>query len=92
MPNEAQSYPCPCCGYLTLSESPPGTFEVCPVCFWEDDNLQFADPSCREGANQVSLEEAQKNFKQFGAVAEEFTSLARPPQPKEIPSRSNYQH
>ncbi len=36
-------YACPCCGYLTLTEKPPGTFAICPVCFWEDDEVQFKD-------------------------------------------------
>ena len=40
-------YHCPCCGYRTLSEQPPGTFEICPVCYWEDDNVQFNDPTFR---------------------------------------------
>lgn len=29
---------CPCCGFLTLDER--GTFEICPVCFWEDDGQE----------------------------------------------------
>ena len=37
-------YTCPCCGYKTLEECSPGTFEICPICFWEDDNVQFEDP------------------------------------------------
>ena len=28
-------YKCFCCGYLTLPAR--GEFEICPVCFWEDD-------------------------------------------------------
>jgi hypothetical protein len=28
-------YPCPCCGFVTLGER--SAFEICPVCFWEDD-------------------------------------------------------
>ncbi|PWU04502.1 MAG: hypothetical protein C5B43_04470 [Verrucomicrobia bacterium] len=35
-------YKCPCCGYMTFAEPPPGTFEICPV--WEDDNIQYDDP------------------------------------------------
>ena len=30
-------FPCPCCGYKTLSESASGTYEICEICFWEDD-------------------------------------------------------
>jgi len=29
-------YSCPCCGYLTLPER--GAYDICPVCFWEDDD------------------------------------------------------
>jgi hypothetical protein len=58
-------FPCPCCGYLTLPEEPPGTFFICPVCRWEDDNLQFDDVNLRGGANRVSLKQAQANFRRF---------------------------
>ena len=37
------TYPCPSCHNRTLSEQPPGTYEICPVCFWEDDPVQFED-------------------------------------------------
>src|SRR5581483_11595042 len=72
-----KSYPCPCCGYLTLSEEPPGTFEVCPVCYWEDDLAQFKDPTYAGGANNVSLQEARRNFHQFGAMSAEFVDNVR---------------
>ncbi|MBS7426825.1 hypothetical protein KHP59_01710 [Virgibacillus sp. 19R1-5] len=48
-------YTCPCCGYKTLNEEPPGTFEICEICFWEDDYTQFADPDYEGGANAPSL-------------------------------------
>src|SRR5215212_9855804 len=32
---------CPCCDFLTLVQPPTGTFAICPVCRWEDDNVQF---------------------------------------------------
>ena len=28
-------FTCPCCGCLTLNER--GAYDICPVCFWEDD-------------------------------------------------------
>lgn len=34
-----KGYPCPCCGFLTLSEATHETFEICSVCNWEDDDI-----------------------------------------------------
>jgi hypothetical protein len=59
-------YTCPCCGYRALSE-PPGSYEICHVCFWEDDQIQLLDPWYSGGANHPSLVEAQENFASFGA-------------------------
>lgn len=56
------SYACPCCGSLTLGEQPPGTFEICPMCDWEDDYAQFIDLDLRGGANTMSLNQARKEF------------------------------
>ena len=33
-------YSCPCCGYLVYEENPSGSYEVCPVCYWEYDDIQ----------------------------------------------------
>lgn len=72
-------YACPCCGFLTLSEKPGGTYEICPVCFWEDDPVQLEDPDYRGGANDVSLNEARANFKKMGATERKFVDMVRPP-------------
>lgn len=72
-------YTCPCCGYKTLEEKPPGTFDICPICFWEDDNVQFDDPDYKGGANDVSLKEAQKNFLAFGASERRVLKHVRKP-------------
>lgn len=79
------TFPCPCCAYLTLSEEPPGTFEVCPVCFWEDDAVQLEQPDLAGGANTVSLEEARHNFASFGASEARFVTFVRKPHPSERP-------
>jgi len=79
------NYACPCCGYLTLSEEPPGTFEICAVCFWEDDAVQFREPDETDGANTVSLRVARANFAEFGASERRFLDDVRPPHPDEIP-------
>jgi hypothetical protein len=72
-------YPCPCCGYLVFTH-PPGSYDICPVCFWEDDALQleFAT-TLAGGANGVTLVEAQANFQRFGACDERSMRHCRPP-------------
>lgn len=58
---------CPCCGYRTLSAAPPGSYEVCPVCDWMDDPLQFRDADHVSDTNHVSLAEARENVREHGA-------------------------
>jgi hypothetical protein len=55
---EAASFPCPSCGFEVFSE-PPGSFEICEVCGWEDDHVQLRFPALRGGANKLSLAEHQ---------------------------------
>ncbi|WP_079277523.1 CPCC family cysteine-rich protein [Streptomyces sp. CB03234] len=71
-------YPCPCCGHRALGEM-PGSYEICPVCFWEDDGVQFRWPAMSGGANRVSLIEAQRNYKDFGACDQHGRRYVRPP-------------
>ncbi|MGI6416366.1 MAG: CPCC family cysteine-rich protein [Thermoguttaceae bacterium] len=77
-------FPCPCCGYRTMSEQPPGTFEICPVCYWEDDNVQFDDPTLEGGANEESLDQARANFARLGAISPRFVGSVRAPFPDEL--------
>jgi Cysteine-rich CPCC len=78
-------FACPCCGFVTLDQEPPGTYMICEVCFWEDDGVQFRDPDYRGGANKVSLNEARENFR-VDAVSElRFRSKVRSPRPEERP-------
>lgn len=59
-------FPCPCCGHLTLA-SGPGDYELCPVCRWEDDGGQLRFPMRPDGANGISLVEAQRSYAKRGA-------------------------
>ncbi|MGO9112146.1 MAG: CPCC family cysteine-rich protein [Thermoguttaceae bacterium] len=73
-------FACPCCGYKTLDEKPPGTYDICPVCFWEDDQIQYVDPDYEGGANVVSLRQAQRSFFEFGVSDLRFKENIRAPQ------------
>lgn len=76
-------YTCPCCGYRSLQE-PPGSYDICKVCFWEDDGVQLLDPAYRGGANKPSLMECQENFRRVGACEERFAGDVRPPEAEEM--------
>lgn len=82
---EISMHACPCCGFLTFESLPPGTYEICPVCYWEDDPVQFEDPLYAGGANRVSLIQARQNFLKLGASSPEFVCDVRSPQDEEKP-------
>jgi len=72
-------FPCPCCGSLEFS-GPPGSYEICAICLWEDDALQleFAT-SLAGGANGPTLAVAQANYRAFGACEARFRRQVRRP-------------
>lgn len=72
-------FTCPCCGYKTFSAKPNGSYDICEVCFWEDDQTQLGDPDYEGGANKVSLRQGQKNFVEFGACEREMINNVRQP-------------
>ena len=78
-------FPCPCCGYFTLSEEPPGTFCHCEVCWWEDDPVQFADPAYEGGANAPSLLQAQEFYRTIGVSDPHLKGHERSPRANEMP-------
>jgi hypothetical protein len=84
---QSSRYPCQCCGFLTLGERSPGTFAICPVCWWEDDDIQGRDADYVGGANAVSLRVARQNFHRYGASEDRFRCHGRQPTPEEVPQR-----
>jgi cysteine-rich CPCC protein len=74
---------CPCCHHFTLGER--GEFEICPVCFWEDDGQDDHDADhIRGGPNgMLSLTEARRNYVAFGACDERSKEFVRAPLPEE---------
>jgi hypothetical protein len=73
---EVAKYPCPCCGYLVFGDL-PGSYDTCPICFWEDDLVQLRWPQLGDGANAVPLVEAQQNFLKLGAMEQRFVKNVR---------------
>ena len=58
-------FQCPCCDFFTLDER--GGYDICPVCFWEDDGLGVDRPDEHSGPNHMTLREGRDNFRRLGA-------------------------
>ncbi|WP_312392856.1 CPCC family cysteine-rich protein [Chryseobacterium sp.] len=66
--NDNLNVQCYCCGFITIEER--GNYQICPVCFWEDDGCYELNKE--SGSNHMTLEEGRKNFEKFGACEERF--------------------
>ena len=85
--DEPVKHYCLCCGYKTLEGSitnfgysvPPSTWDICEICFWEDDAVGFSHPDEACGPNAVSLKQAQRNFLEFGALEQRLIQYVRAP-------------
>jgi hypothetical protein len=74
---EELTYPCPSCGFLVFEE-PAGSYNICPICNWEDDHVQLRHPLMGGGANRESLFESQQNIvKVVPAEVKEFRGHLR---------------
>jgi Cysteine-rich CPCC len=82
-PHARPTYRCPCCRFLTLYAR--GGFEICPVCYWEDDGQDDADADSQWGGPNgvLSLTEARKNYSQFKTCDPKFIERCREPRAEE---------
>jgi hypothetical protein len=80
----AKAFGCPCRKFKTLCGR--GQFEICHVCYWEDDGQDEADAERVLGGPNggLSLKQAQINFKQIGAIDARWKTKVRAPDPDEV--------
>lgn len=65
---------CPVCRKHCFSEQ--GSYEICPVCRWEDDPVQGKDHCFYGGANSLSVNESQLYYYlKDGAASEKLAQL-----------------
>jgi hypothetical protein len=77
---------CDCCDYFTITAG--NDYEICPVCFWEQDAFGVSEPDEPSGANHsLSLHEGRNNFLVFGACAVRFKVNVIA-----VPEREKYRH
>ena len=65
--SEEQQHPktphtCPVCQKYEFEDM--GSFDICPFCGWEDDELQLKDPNYEGGANELSLNLYRQKYNQ----------------------------
>lgn len=73
---------CPCCGHRSL-DAGPGAFEVCPICWWEDDGSPDG-PHGVGGPNGYSLVHGQRRY-----LAERRAHDDVPPDVRARPARAD---
>ena len=56
---------------------------ICPVCFWEDDFLIEGEDDYSV-CNHITLNEARKNYQEFGASDVRLLKHVRKPKPEEL--------
>lgn len=77
---------CDCCDYFTIPEG--DDYEICPVCFWEQDSSGISELEDPSGANHgLSLREGRENFISHGACAPQFKAKVIP-----VAARSNFRY
>ena len=64
---------CPCCDYYSLDER--GAYEICPVCYWEDDGQDLDQLDVVSGPNHITLRQARHNFALIGACDDAALAL-----------------
>lgn len=73
---------CPCCGYRTIDIR--GDFDICRVCWWEDDGQDNNNAGASYGGpNGISLSQARYNFIQYGIYDPSRSDLYKIRDPKE---------
>ena len=80
---------CPCCGYLTIPNGGNALAYICPVCFWEIDFFIQSDNEPSDQNHGLTLVQARKNYKQYGAVLPRLVRYVRAalPEEKVIPEK-----
>lgn len=61
-----EKYKCPVCKEYEFEMA--NDFDICHVCFWENDGLQSENPNMTGGANLLSLNEYKQNWNKINTI------------------------
>ena len=81
---------CPCCGCYPYKNYDEAFFQICPICFWQFEELSHDKPyQAFGGANgTLSLDQARKNYKKHGVANLAHRESVRNPLSKELPENN----
>ncbi|WP_249899684.1 CPCC family cysteine-rich protein [Paenibacillus sp. PK3_47] len=71
---EEELFPCPCCGYKSLQST--GEYDICQVCFWEDDGIRTQEKY--SSPNHMTLKQGQDHFAVLGMMDKQFSFVVDP--------------
>jgi hypothetical protein len=75
-------FQCPCCDYFTLEER--AAWDICPVCYWEDDGHDLDRLDCPSGCNHgLTLRQGRENFRRLGACEPKMIQYVCPAMERE---------
>lgn len=74
---------CPVCRCYTLEVR--YDWEICPVCFWEDDVHEVGRDPVSPANRGMRLSRARENYLTLGAIDERCVEHTRDPLPDELP-------
>lgn len=79
--------PCLCCEFITIPNNGDALTYICPVCFWEIDLFIQSDDEASDQNHGLTLLDARKNYKRFGAVLLSLKEHCRQPREYEYPAK-----
>ena len=81
-----KNHKCPCCGYYTIADDHgfPCYGDICNVCCSEMDICMDGTDDPSDANCGLTLTQAQKNYRDFGACHEKFIKDVRKPNPEEL--------
>ncbi len=84
-PEPGMRYACPCCRFLTLPER--DGYDICPVCYWEDDGQDDHDADVKRGGSNhgISLTQGRQIYLTCGASSKRLLPHVRAPLDSEHP-------
>ncbi|XHC26434.1 MAG: CPCC family cysteine-rich protein [Phycisphaerales bacterium] len=63
---ENHPYFCPLCGIKAIDTKPPRSYDICPVCYWEDESDPREGECGPAGANEYPIGVAFRFWREFG--------------------------